>query len=82
VSTSCQPDPSMAEQEQSDPIRQDPRAKLRSLLRDHGERWEIRLVSMHWEAVSHPTPSAVILHCADSLDGLRAKLESDTEVSP
>jgi hypothetical protein len=55
---------------------QDHRAGLRSLLRDHGQRWEIQLVSTHWEAVTHPSPTATIVHCADSLDGLRAKLEA------
>jgi hypothetical protein len=58
------------------PIPEDPRAKLRSLLRDHGQRWNIQLVRSHWEAVTHPSPTSIIVHCADSLDGLRAKLEA------
>jgi hypothetical protein len=57
--------------------RPDSRAKLRSLLRDHGQRWQIQLVSMHWEATSHPSPTAIVLHCADSIDELRTKIEGD-----
>lgn len=62
---------------ENDTAPQDPRAGLRSLLRDHGQRWQIQLVSTHWEATSHPSPTAIVVHCADSLDALRTKIESD-----
>jgi len=59
------------------PIRQDPRAKLRALRLDHPE-CEIRLIATQmWEAVSHPAAGRTVVHCADSLDQLRAKIEGD-----
>jgi hypothetical protein len=58
-------------------IRQDPRAKLSALRRDH-PACEIRLITAEvWEAVSRPAPGQTVVHCADSLDGLRGKIESD-----
>jgi hypothetical protein len=59
------------------PIPEDPRAGLRSLLRDHGQRWEIQLMRSYWQATSHPSPSQTVVHCADSLDELRSKIEGD-----
>lgn len=60
----------------NDTAPQDPGAGLRSLLRDHGQRWEIQLIGAHWEATSHPSPSSTIVRCADDLTALRAKLEA------
>lgn len=58
-------------------IRQDPRAKLCALRRDHPE-YEIRLITAEmWEAVSHPEPAQTIVHIADSIDELRSKIEGD-----
>ena len=65
-------------QHQTAPIRQDPRAKLGQLRRDY-PRHEIRLMTTEiWEAVSHPAPGQTVVHCAGSLDELRAKIEGDT----
>jgi hypothetical protein len=65
-------------QERTQAIGPDPRAKLSELRRDH-PRHEIRLMATQvWEAVSHPAPGQTIVHCADGLDELRAKIESDT----
>ena len=59
------------------PVRQDPRAKLSQLRRDHPE-YQIGLITTQvWEAVSHPEPGQTVVHCADSLDELRAKIEGD-----
>ena len=59
------------------PTRQDPRAKLRALRHEHPE-YQIQLITADtWEAVSHPAPGQTVVHCADSLDELRAKIESD-----
>jgi hypothetical protein len=58
------------------PIGRDPRAGLRQLLREHGQRWEIQLVRTYWEAVTHPWPGCTVVHCAHDLAGLRAKLEA------
>lgn len=59
------------------PVRQDPRAKLRQLKRDHPQ-CEIRLIATQvWESVSHPAPGRTVVHCADSIDELRAKIEGD-----
>jgi hypothetical protein len=56
----------------------DPRVKLRQLLRDYGQRCEIQLIaSGTWEAVSRPSPGQTVVHCAHSLDELRDKIESD-----
>jgi hypothetical protein len=62
---------------QTAPIRQDPRVKLSQLRRTYPEH-EIQLRATEmWEAVSHPAPGQTLVHCAGSLDELRAKLESD-----
>ena len=61
---------------ENDTAPQDPRGALRSLLRDHGQRWQIQLVSTHWEATSHPSPTAIVVHCADSLGALTADTQS------
>jgi hypothetical protein len=58
----------------------DHRAKLRQLIRDHGHAWAIDLRPSEttcWEAVSRPTPSRTLVHCAHNLDELRAKIEGD-----
>jgi len=64
-------------QNQTAPIRHDPRAKLSRLRRDH-PRYEIRLMATEvWEAVSHPAPGQTVVHCAGTLDELRVKIEGD-----
>jgi hypothetical protein len=58
-------------------IRQDPRAKLDALRRDHPQ-YSIQLASSAmWEAVSRPRPGRTVVHIAESLDALRGKIESD-----
>jgi hypothetical protein len=62
---------------QTAPIRHDPRAKLSLLRRDHPQ-YEIRLMTTEiWEAVSHPAPGQTVVHCAGSLDELRTKIDGD-----
>jgi hypothetical protein len=64
-------------QGQAAQVRQDPREKLSRLRRDHPQ-YEIRLMATEiWEAVSHPAPDRTVVHCAISLDELRAKIEGD-----
>lgn len=62
---------------QAAPIRQDPGIELSQLRHDHPE-YEIQLRATEmWEAVSHPTAGQTVVHCAGSLDELRAKLDDD-----
>ena len=64
-------------QDEADQVRQDPGGKLGRLRRDHPQYEIGRMGSEIWEAVSHPAPGQTVVHCAISLDELRAKIEVD-----
>ncbi len=62
---------------QAELVRPDPRAKVGQLRRDHPE-CEIRLITTQmWEAVSRPKRGQIVVHVAESLDELRARIEGD-----
>lgn len=62
---------------QTAPMRQDPGIELGQLRQNFPEcEIQLRATEM-WEAVSHPAPGQTVVHCAGSLDELRAKLEGD-----
>jgi hypothetical protein len=64
-------------QDQAGQGRHDPYGELSRLRRDHPQ-YEIGLMGSEiWEAVSHPAPGQTVVHCADSIDKLRAKIEVD-----
>ncbi len=57
--------------------RPDRYVELSRLRRDHPQ-YEIGLIGTEvWEAVSHPAPGQTVVHCAVSIDELRAKIEVD-----
>jgi hypothetical protein len=57
--------------------RQDPRDKVRELRAGHPE-CQIQLITTQlWESVSHPGPGKTVVHVAETIDELRAKIEAD-----
>ncbi len=66
---------------QAELARQDPRAKVGQLRRDHPE-CDIRLITTQmWESVSYPKRGQIVVHVAESLDELRARIERDASES-